>query len=255
MRSGFFLLFILFLNSAGAFALPCAAPLSQLAKVMVDVYPAEHRGVSTSKPVDQLKPGDIVTNVSITHPSGATTSIWTGSTRGWSHLNVAYSPTELSPELLKGKKVLDVACGYGNLVYETRRAGVEIYGLDIAGNWAQKDWYHSIDGKDVAKENLVLDGKTGAGYFLRADAGHTGLQGGQFDAVLTNWGPFNYETDPAVIASILTEMARVTKPGGKLYLYGINEETERALAKPETFHLRAVRGNVRDTMILERLPL
>ena len=100
-------------------------------------------------------------------------------------------------DLKPGMKVLDVACGTGNLALPAARMGADVTGVDIAPNL--------IEQAIVNAEREVLKAKFDVG-----DAEAMPYEDGEFDVVMTMFGAM-FAPRPDVTAA---ELIRVTKPGG-----------------------------------------
>lgn len=99
--------------------------------------------------------------------------------------------------LRPGIRVLDVACGSGNLAVTVTRRGCQAKGVDIAANLvAQARERAAAEGLDIE--------------FLEGDAEALPYADGEFDAVVTMFGAM-FAPRPATVAA---ELWRVTKPGG-----------------------------------------
>src|SRR5262245_11753173 len=104
-------------------------------------------------------------------------------------------------ELRPGMKVLDAACGTGNLAVIAARRGCQTSGLDIASNLITQ-----------ARERARLDG---LGIdFTEGDAEAMPYPDASFDAVVSMYGVM-FAPRPE---RIVTELYRVTKPGGLIAL-------------------------------------
>jgi SAM-dependent methyltransferase len=99
--------------------------------------------------------------------------------------------------LKPGTKVLDVACGTGNLAVPAAKAGAEVTGIDIAPNL--------IEQAIARAEAEGVDAK-----FEVGDAEALPYEDNTFDVVMTMFGAM-FAPRPDVTAS---ELIRVTKPGG-----------------------------------------
>lgn len=99
--------------------------------------------------------------------------------------------------LRPGMKVLDVACGTGNLALPAARAGAEVTGVDIAPNLVEQ-----------ARENAKREGLNV--QFDEGDAEAMPYGDASFDAVLTMFGAM-FAPRPELVAS---ELKRVCRPGG-----------------------------------------
>jgi SAM-dependent methyltransferase len=99
--------------------------------------------------------------------------------------------------LKPGMKVLDVACGTGNLALPAARAGAVVTGVDIAPNLIEQ-----------ARENAKREGLNI--QFDEGDAEALPYGDASFDAVVTMFGAM-FAPRPELIAS---ELKRVCRPGG-----------------------------------------
>ncbi|MCW5957655.1 MAG: class I SAM-dependent methyltransferase [Pyrinomonadaceae bacterium] len=98
-----------------------------------------------------------------------------------------------------GMKVLDVACGSGNLAIIAAQKGADVTGLDIAENL--------VDAAKQRAEKLGLDIA-----FEQGDAEDMPYADDSFDIVMTMFGAM-FAPRPEVTAS---ELVRVCKPGGTI---------------------------------------
>ncbi|GEM_PF-4241078 len=119
--------------------------------------------------------------------------------------------TDLYSELLypdeflaipKGARILDVGCGGGNFVQMQRARGVDAVGSDIVlSSWQRR---HK--------------------HFVEAQANRLPFPDGEFHIVFSTWSFLAYEggrQDPQgrrAVVDFLTELGRVTKPGGVIRL-------------------------------------
>lgn len=99
--------------------------------------------------------------------------------------------------LRHGMRVLDVACGTGNLAVVAARRGCEAKGVDIAANLIVQ-----------ARERAVAEGFDIE--FREGDAEALPYAEGEFDAVVSMFGAM-FAPRPEAVAA---ELRRVTKPGG-----------------------------------------
>lgn len=99
--------------------------------------------------------------------------------------------------LKPGMKVLDVACGTGNLALPAARAGAEVTGVDIAPNLVEQ-----------ARENAKREGLNVK--FDEGDAEALPYEDASFDAVVTMFGAM-FAPRPELVAA---ELKRVCRPGG-----------------------------------------
>jgi SAM-dependent methyltransferase len=102
-------------------------------------------------------------------------------------------------------KVLDVACGTGNLAIPLARRGAMVTGVDIAPNLL-------VQGRErAAAENLAVT-------FDEGDAEKLPYPDRSFDAVVTMFGAM-FAPRPELVAA---ELARVLRPGGLLAMANWN---------------------------------
>jgi SAM-dependent methyltransferase len=100
-------------------------------------------------------------------------------------------------KLQPGMKVLDVACGTGNLALPAARLGAAVTGIDIAPNLIQQ-----------ARENAEREGLQV--QFEEGDAEALPYKDASFDAVITMFGAM-FAPRPGLVAA---ELKRVCRPGG-----------------------------------------
>ncbi len=106
-------------------------------------------------------------------------------------------------DIRRGAKVLDVASGTGHSArYLTQRFDCQVVGLDSSNQMVTR-----------AKQKALGSGEDL--HFLRGDAHHLPFNSNVFDIVLSECAVCLLNTEMA-----LAEMARVTKPGGRV---GIHE--------------------------------
>ena len=103
--------------------------------------------------------------------------------------------------LKAGARVLDLACGTGNLALIAARRGCVVSGIDIASNLISQARVRA----DAA--NLIIN-------FREGDAEALPFAGGQFDASVSMFGVM-FAPRPSVVTA---ELLRVTKPGGHVAL-------------------------------------
>ena len=99
--------------------------------------------------------------------------------------------------LKPGTKLLDVACGTGNLALPAARLGANVTGVDIAPNLVEQ-----------ARARAAGEGLTA--QFDEGDAEALPYDDASFDAVVTMFGAM-FAPRPEMVAA---ELKRVTKPGG-----------------------------------------
>jgi len=107
-----------------------------------------------------------------------------------------------------GSRVLDVACGTGNLAIPLARSGCIVTGVDIAPNLLEQ-----------ARQRAKTEGLQAT--FDEGDAEQLPYADGTFDAVVTMFGAM-FAPRPELVSS---ELARVLKPGGLLAMANWNPES------------------------------
>ena len=98
-----------------------------------------------------------------------------------------------------GSRLLDVACGAGQLALIAARAGALVWGCDIATNWLEKARARA------ASERLQI-------AFEEGDAEWLPYDDAQFDAVVSLFGAM-FAPRPDLVAA---ELTRVCRPGGMI---------------------------------------
>ena len=111
----------------------------------------------------------------------------------------AGEPFAAQIELRPGDRVLDVACGTGNVTLPLARRGAMVTGLDLAPNLLVQ-----------ARERAAAEGLTIP--FDEGDAEALPYGDGAFDVVVTMFGAM-FAPRPEIVAA---EFGRVLKPGGLL---------------------------------------
>jgi SAM-dependent methyltransferase len=103
--------------------------------------------------------------------------------------------------LASGERVLDVACGTGNIALAAARAGARVTGVDIATNLL-----------DQARQRARAEGLTA--HFDEGNAEQLPYPDAGFDVVLSMFGVM-FAPRPEVAAA---ELLRVCRPGGRVAL-------------------------------------
>lgn len=106
--------------------------------------------------------------------------------------------------LPRGGRVLDLCCGAGRHLLPMRDAGLQAFGLDLS-------------------QQLLQAGGLG-GAAVRADARVIPFADATFDCVTNLFSSFGYFPDDDAHHSVLAEIARVLKPGGRLILDHMNAQ-------------------------------
>ncbi|MGB6943812.1 MAG: class I SAM-dependent methyltransferase [Bryobacteraceae bacterium] len=107
-----------------------------------------------------------------------------------------------------GARVLDVACGTGNLAIPAARKGAQVWGLDIAPNLLEQAR------ERAAAENLQAT-------FEEGDAEQLPYPDSHFDVVMSMFGAM-FAPRPELVAS---ELSRVCRPGGTIAMANWNPES------------------------------
>ena len=119
--------------------------------------------------------------------------------------------------VLAGMKVLDVACGTGNVAVPAARKGAQVVGIDIAPNLLEQ-----------ARQRV--EGESLQATFEEGDAEQLPYPDGYFDVVVSMFGAM-FAPRPEQVAS---ELVRVCRRGGKIAMANWTPEG----AAGEMFRLR-----------------
>ena len=98
-----------------------------------------------------------------------------------------------------GMRVLDVACGTGNLAVPAARTGAQVIGVDFAPNLLEQ-----------ARQRAEEEGL--AANFEEGDAEQLRFSDAQFDIVMSMFGAM-FPPRPEIVAA---ELSRVCRPGGRI---------------------------------------
>ena len=106
---------------------------------------------------------------------------------------------------VSGKRILDIGCGLGGKTVAYGESGAaEVYGTDI-----------SLDHTLASEEFASREGRSFQWGFFSGDASALPVPSGMFDTVVAN-DAMEHFADPE---GAVREMARVTKPGGAVWLF------------------------------------
>ncbi len=115
-----------------------------------------------------------------------------------------------------GARVLDIACGTGDLCIELEQRGYHAIGLDFSAGMLR-----------ATRAHVPL---------VRADALRLPFEDGAFDAITCGFGLRNF----TAIAPVLQECARVVRPGGRIAMLEVSEPTSRATRALHTLYFRKI---------------
>jgi SAM-dependent methyltransferase len=102
-------------------------------------------------------------------------------------------------DIKSGERILDVACGSGNLAIPAAKLGADVVGIDIAPNLIEQARTRA------QKEGLKI-------RFEEGDAEALSCETASFDKVVTMFGAI-FAPRPELVAA---ELLRVTRPGGTI---------------------------------------
>ena len=122
---------------------------------------------------------------------------------------------------VRGKSVLDLACGYGFFGRELYRRGAKaVVGVDISPSMIQ-----------LARDESARNGES-IEYHVRNVAEMETL--GQFGPITAAW-LFNYAQPPAELEKMFAVAARNLRPGGRLVAYTVEPDYRLALGNFTTY--------------------
>ena len=130
--------------------------------------------------------------------------------------------------LNKGARVVDLACGTGDIAFEAARGGGHVIGLDVTIRMIE------LARSKSATENLTAG--IMAPQFVVADMMALPLETATVDVVTTGYGLRNV---PALQVAI-DEIVRVLKPEGKLLSLDFNRPTSRLVRLAFLFYMTLV---------------
>jgi len=144
-----------------------------------------------------------------------------------------YPRAMLAKKELKGKVILDMACGGGLFVEELRLAGINAFGLDIALSPRQRGMMlhdTSLSNQEHSRKIILPVGR-GEKIFIQAHAGATGIADRQVDIIYDTYGIFEYLFHArgidvgvrAYLRSVVNEWRRILKNGGKIRIANIDK--------------------------------
>ncbi len=127
---------------------------------------------------------------------------------------------------VKPQRLLDLATGSGDLAAEIAKKcpGLAITGADFSAPMLEVARQRNVPGLEL----------------IQADAMHLPMEDGAFDAVTAAFGLRNMASWPDAVR----EMARVTRPGGALFILDFSLPRLRLLRGPYRFYLHKVMPRV-----------
>lgn len=124
----------------------------------------------------------------------------------------------IEPLGVRGRRVLDLACGAGRYLEAVNALGAHVVGLDLS----------------MALLRAARAGKAAPPDVVRADVRSLPFVAGAFDGVISMFTSFGYFPTAAEDASVLQEAARVLAPGGFLVLDVFNAAAVARTLAPES---------------------
>jgi len=119
----------------------------------------------------------------------------------------------------EGDRVLDLACGSGDLAVEARRAGAHVLGLDCSAGMLRQARQRGIDAT-----------------FVRGDALRLPLADASVDGVVSGFALRNFVD----LARAFAESARVLRPGGRIALLEVDRPRSALLQAGHALYFRRV---------------
>jgi ubiquinone/menaquinone biosynthesis C-methylase UbiE len=116
----------------------------------------------------------------------------------------------LSHRKVKPKRILDLACGTGNVTELLVARGAEVVGVDLSAPMIE-----------MARRK-ALQKRLSIAYFVQ-DAGEMDLPGPPFDLCVSFFDSLNYIADPAHLEKAIQRVSAHLAPGG-LFIFDINSE-------------------------------
>ncbi len=123
---------------------------------------------------------------------------------------VVYLRTLLERKAAKPKRVLDLACGTGNVTELLTKLGYEMVGVDIAPGMIE------AARAKAAEQNLPIT------YHVQ-DAAELNLPQRDFDLCVSLFDSLNYIVEPARLDAAIQNVAKHLKAGG-LFIFDMNSE-------------------------------
>jgi ubiquinone/menaquinone biosynthesis methyltransferase len=127
-----------------------------------------------------------------------------------------------------GERVLDLACGTGDIAFEAARCGGRVVGLDVTTRMIEL-------ARSKSAVSVGPRGSTGP-RFIVADMMALPLKASSVDVVSTGYGLRNVPELPVA----LTEIVRVLKPGGRFLSLDFNRPTSPVVRTAFLAYMTAV---------------
>lgn len=112
---------------------------------------------------------------------------------------------------IAGKDILEVGCGAGAFIGKINRA-------------------KSLSGIDYSRSAVALAKTNASGNFVRAEAAAIPFPARSFDIVFS-FGVFFYFDSTRYAERVLREMVRVARPGGRIFIFDINDARKKSRYK------------------------
>lgn len=130
--------------------------------------------------------------------------------------------------LQPGERLLDLACGTGDLALQAARAGVHSFGVDFAAPMLHLAAARAASQQPTARATIA----PGALHWVQGDAERLPLRNAAFDAVCCGFALRNFASLPAAIS----EMARVLRPGGRIALLDVDRPRSRVIGAAHSLY-------------------
>lgn len=140
-------------------------------------------------------------------------------------------------QLQPGERLLDLACGTGDLALQAARAGVCSFGVDFAAPMLHLAGARAASQQPAARATATpranaVQNAAGALHWVQGDAERLPLRDAAFDAVCCGFALRNFASLPAAIS----EMARVLRPGGRIALLDVDRPRSRVIGAAHSLY-------------------
>jgi demethylmenaquinone methyltransferase/2-methoxy-6-polyprenyl-1,4-benzoquinol methylase len=127
--------------------------------------------------------------------------------------------------IMPGERVLDLACGTGDLAFAAARCGANVLGVDLTHTMIERARVRA--GKETGGERVI---------WIVADMTHLPVQAASCDVVTTGYGLRNVPD----LTVALAEIHRVLRPGGRLYSLDFDRPEAAWLRRIYLFYLDVI---------------